>query len=404
MRILFIHEINWWSKVVYEIHELPELLSIAGHDVTLIDFPEGKQVTGWRRLIDLQSRTVIPARRAYADGHIEVRTPGRVLPPPFDRLVATVTFLPLLKRTIKEKQPDVIVLYGVPTNGWQTVRLAKTLGIPVVFRALDVSHELRKTIFQKLIHRAERYIYRQATLISANNEALADYCRTNGAHNNEVRVNYPGMDLEALKPAPKNVPLKLALGIGPADKVVMFMGTLYRFAGLDKFLTLIAPTLQSNTSIKVLLLGGGEAQRHLEDLTDSLGIRHQVVFTGFIDYALLAEHMLLADVAINTFPSTLVTNCALPSKVLQYLCCGLPTVATPVEGLRRMIPEGEGVLYRDLDSTFVDAVVHLLHHEEARRSLGLEARRTAETHCSWAQNLSLFVDSIEEAQRLARPR
>ena len=40
MKFLFVHEVNWHEKVIYEIHDIPELLSIAGHEVTFIDFPE----------------------------------------------------------------------------------------------------------------------------------------------------------------------------------------------------------------------------------------------------------------------------------------------------------------------------------------------------------------------------
>ena len=36
MNILFIHEIDWLKKVVFEIHTLSELLSIYGHNVYVI--------------------------------------------------------------------------------------------------------------------------------------------------------------------------------------------------------------------------------------------------------------------------------------------------------------------------------------------------------------------------------
>jgi hypothetical protein len=41
LKILVIHEIDYLEKVVYEIHEFPELLSEAGHDVTFFHFQEG---------------------------------------------------------------------------------------------------------------------------------------------------------------------------------------------------------------------------------------------------------------------------------------------------------------------------------------------------------------------------
>ena len=38
MNILFIHEIDWLRKVVFEIHTLSELLSLSGHRVYAIDY------------------------------------------------------------------------------------------------------------------------------------------------------------------------------------------------------------------------------------------------------------------------------------------------------------------------------------------------------------------------------
>jgi glycosyltransferase involved in cell wall biosynthesis len=400
VNILFIHEVNWWKKVVYEIHELPELLSQRGHDVTLIDFPEGVDRTGWRRVLDLKTDTKSRAHRAYDKGSVEIRTPGRVAKPPADRLLSSLTFVPLLIRTIRAKRPDVIVLYGVPTNGWQTVLIAKRFGIPVVFRALDVSHELRRTVFAKLIKRAEEFIYRNADLISANNPALADYCISHGAKKERVAVHFPGMDVNSLTPKPRDMALATSLGIESSDRVVMFMGTLYRFAGLDTFLTLMAPQLLRSPSTKVLLLGGGEHLEILAKLARKLNIERQVLLSGFVDYSELARYMTISDVAINTFPSSLVTDCALPSKVLQYMCCVIPTVATPVKGLLGLVPEGEGVVYRPLDKSFVDAIETLLEDDHTRDKMAKAARRFAEKEFDWETNITRFEAAFN---KLAQP-
>ena len=39
MKILVLHEIDYLEKVIYEIHEFPELLARAGHEVTFFHFP-----------------------------------------------------------------------------------------------------------------------------------------------------------------------------------------------------------------------------------------------------------------------------------------------------------------------------------------------------------------------------
>jgi len=40
MRILFVHEISWLDKVTYEIYDIAELLSLAGHRVKYIKIEE----------------------------------------------------------------------------------------------------------------------------------------------------------------------------------------------------------------------------------------------------------------------------------------------------------------------------------------------------------------------------
>ena len=64
MNLLFIHEVNWRYKVTFEIHDIPELLSIAGHSVTFIDYPEVS--------IDKKSKNFLPFRTTFS--RIQSRT------------------------------------------------------------------------------------------------------------------------------------------------------------------------------------------------------------------------------------------------------------------------------------------------------------------------------------------
>jgi glycosyltransferase involved in cell wall biosynthesis len=395
MRLLFVHEVNYLRKVVYEIHDFPELLSLRGHEVTFVDFPEDEPRAGWRRLLDLRTSVRPGQHRAHAGASVEVRTPGRVLPPPLDRLLASATHVPVIARLLRRGRFDAVVLYGVPTNGWQTIRLARRAGVPVLFRAIDVSHELRPSIYTWLIRRAEHYIYRHADGVSANNVALRRYAIAAGARPERVSVEYPGLDLERFSPGPKPVGLMERYGLSASDRVVLFMGTFYRFAGLDVFLDCFAPVLRARPDVKLLLIGGGEADAELRAQVARLGLDASVVFTGFIDYPSLADHLRLGDLAINPFSEEVVTNYALPGKILQYAGSGLPTVCTRLEGIQGMVPEGEGITYRAAGPDFADAVVAWLDDPEARRAAGRLARQAMESRCQWDAATSAFEQAIE---------
>ena len=41
MKLLFIHEVSYRKKVIFEMHEIPELLAVRGHDITFLEFDEG---------------------------------------------------------------------------------------------------------------------------------------------------------------------------------------------------------------------------------------------------------------------------------------------------------------------------------------------------------------------------
>jgi Glycosyl transferase 4-like domain len=180
MNLLFIHEVNWRDKVTFEIHDIPELLSIDGHSVFFIDYPEGSISNNKSKCRFFRTTFTRVRSRTHNGSTVNLRTPGRILPGMADRFVASLTFVPLLIKTIRSEKINLIVLYGVPTNGWQTVLVAKLLRIPVIFRAIDVSHLLRGSLFRYLIRTAERFIYRNVDQISVHNAALAKYCASFG--------------------------------------------------------------------------------------------------------------------------------------------------------------------------------------------------------------------------------
>jgi glycosyltransferase involved in cell wall biosynthesis len=392
VNILFIHEVNWKQKPIFEIHDYPELLSLRGHEVSFIDFPENEKLNAFKKFCSLTTTRSLDQSRAHLGSKVRLITPGRIIGSPLDRFLHSLTFVPLLIRTLSRKKCDVIVLYGVPTNGWQTVVIAKFFGVPVLFRAIDVSHQLRKTSYKLLIKLAERFVYKRASWVSANNSTLADYCVSLGAKRELVSVDYPGLDLVRFAPTTKNRDLQAANGIEVDDKTIVFMGTLYRFSGIPRFLELISSTLTIRSDIKILIVGDGEARSEIDHTIRRCGLIEKVKVTGFINYDELPRILNLADVAINTFQVSHVTNGALPWKVVQYLACGLPTVSTPLSGLVVYSKQNteSGIVFRDLDQSFVQTVIELLDDGAMRKKLGVHAREIVEARNHWPDAISRF--------------
>ena len=135
-------------------HEIPEGLAAMGHEILFVDFPEGEAwLSGQPAVLDskisgrvLQDQELILLRQWKSTGNL------------IGRLITALTFGIWFRKVLAKRRPDVVVTYAVPTSGWQAVHECSRAGIPIVYRALDVSHLIRKSVFRTLIRRKEHQV------------------------------------------------------------------------------------------------------------------------------------------------------------------------------------------------------------------------------------------------------
>jgi glycosyltransferase involved in cell wall biosynthesis len=176
------------------------------------------------------------------------------------------------------------------------------------------------------------------------------------------------------------------------------MGTIFRFSGLVELLTELSPALLLDKSIKFLILGDGEDFNRLHQLAITLGVQDQVIMPGRIEYDLLADYLRLGHVALLPFKQELVTHGALPGKVLQYLACGLPTIATPLDGLQSMIPPNQGILYANNSQEMANIAIELVSNLDQQHELASLGVELMILHCNWKTQIQSFEQMIRGFQ------
>lgn len=384
------------DKVTFEVHELPERLSLRGHSVDFIDFPEAVKLQGWRKCLDLGTTKRIVKGKTLQGSSVSLFTPGRIFAPPFDRLLASLTFMRLLRDRLRTEEYDAIVLYAVPTNGWQTILLAKRYKVPVVFRGIDIAHLIRETHFRPLVQIAERYVYRKADTLSLNNPVLASYCRREGSSPERTTVLLPGLDLEHFSPGKKKQDLLNQHGISDTDFVVVFMGTFFNFSGLDEVLIELSKRRHLMPEVKLLLIGGGDLDNEISAIVRNHGLEECVIRTGFISYQQLPEYLRLANAAICSFRPEKVANHALPWKVIQYLGIGLPVVSRRLLGLESIMNESDGIQFVDSTTEMLDVIIELRNTAEQRVTLAAKGHSFVKENFDWKKQEVKFEELILE--------
>jgi len=316
MNILIIHEIDWVKKVPFEPQHLSELFSIKGHDVFVIDCAE-PNTSEIREA--LSTRIIKNYHQLYDDASITLIRPCSVLIKGLNRLTHFLSCKQIIKKVIVENNIDLILLYGVATNGIQCIQLSKELKIPLVFRALDVAHKLVKVpILANIVKNYEKKVISNANLVLATTPHLVKYTEDMGANPKHTKYFPLGINPLHFKPMEKDPSLIQKLGLDKNDRIILFMGTLYSFSGLDYILKTFHILQNKIKQIKLLIVGAGPEFENLKSLCTNLNLDDHVIFTGFIKQNEIPKYFALADICVNPFEINSITDRILPTKILEY--------------------------------------------------------------------------------------
>lgn len=373
MNILVIHEVSYLKKVVYDYHMLAEAMSLRGHDVYAIDYE-----SMWKRNGHLIShRDEVLVNRVFPKGLITLIRPPFIKIPILSRATASLTHNTVIAKTMKEKEIDCVILYSVPTNGLQAVHWAKKFNIPIIFRSLDVLSQLVKgMIIQRVTSVMERKVYSTVDLALTITPKLSYYMLRMGAREAKV-LNMP-VDTTSFYPYEVD---RKEFGFERDDKIILFMGTLFNFCGLDMFIRKMPLIIRKVPKAKLLIVGDGEQRRKLDSMIGRLCLRDRVTITGFKPYQDMPKYLNIADVCINPFMINNTTKDIFPGKTVQFLACGKPLVMTQLEGVKAVIDgEEQGVVYVDGIDSMASAVVSLLKSPKQLKQLGLKGLEYTRKH------------------------
>lgn len=104
------------------------------------------------------------------------------------------------------------------------------------------------------------------------------------------------------------------------------------------------------------------------------------------------------DVGIMPLADDLWTRGKCGFKVIQYMACGVPVIASPVGMTAQILSRGEVGLSADTEQQWVDALIYLYEHREKAKGLGASGRTEFVNHYSRAaasEQLATIFKSLQ---------
>jgi glycosyltransferase involved in cell wall biosynthesis len=118
--------------------------------------------------------------------------------------------------------------------------------------------------------------------------------------------------------------------------------------------------------------------------------------TGFIPQHEIPSYLSLANICIQPFETNYLTNCILPSKILEYFACKKPVLSTPLKGTKEYLPnEDYGIVYAT-SNEFVEKLSELIVDEKYLEELGENGYSYVTKNHDWDLLVNLLMAKFEQ--------
>ena len=376
------------------VHEQVKALRARGHDVRVVS-PKGWAPPGLSRWSSY--RDVVA--RDFVDG-IEVHYPRKLtLPGGRLRHRNAEAFLLGIRRTVRrihaEWSIDVIHAHMMVPDGWAASRIGPELGVPTVGTAhradvLDIPAQGAKSRMQ--VAEAIRSLDAVVTVSRAIGDAADAIARPK----RPITVVPNGADAEVFLPRDP-VEARRRLGIPEGGPVVSYVGKLVPRKGVDTLIESMGVLAAREGGAPHLVMAGiGPMRESLEQRASELGVADRITWLGKVPHDDVGWVMSTGDVFI--LPSL---SEGLPTVVCEAMACGLPVVATAVDGTPEIVDEpATGLLVQPHDIDGIAAALsRLLDDPALRAQMGAEALRRSAADYTWAANARRMEDVYSAVTR-----
>jgi glycosyltransferase involved in cell wall biosynthesis len=188
------------------------------------------------------------------------------------------------------------------------------------------------------------------------------------------------------------------LGLPTDRPYVGFVGSFYRYQGLQCLLDAMVKVKRACPSAHLLLVGDGEAADELKEQAERVGLEKSITWTGRVSYEKAPAWIGSMNVCVAPFRADRGETS--PVKVFDYLACHRPVVAsgipcmeatfTPDSGVQLVPPDNPGLL--------ADAVIALLNDPARCAAMGVQGRHFVEQTFSWTHIIDRLRGWLGESE------
>lgn len=294
-------------------------------------------------------------------------------------------YIPMFIRELYDFQRSEEIRYDmIHSHYWLSGRVGMALSREWNVPHATTFHTLAKTKLRARVGEREPQLRQDIEalvmsdadgIVVSTEEEKHDVISLYNAPPHKVEVIPAGVNLDMFSPVEQDY-ARRELSI-EEENVILYVGRIEPLKGIDILLRAV-PLLECTSDLRVLVVGGNPSgdteMERLKTISEELGIRDSVTFTGPVPQDRLPSYYSAADV--NVLPSHAES---FGLAALEAMACGTPVVVSRVGGLKTFVDNaktGYLVPWR-CPEAFAQRLDMLLASPDLRDAMGRAAREKA---------------------------
>jgi glycosyltransferase involved in cell wall biosynthesis len=357
-------------------------LSEQQHQVDVLTYPEGQDVS-------IPNTRIIRVRKTFGIEGVPI---GFSLKKVFYDILLFFRMLKLLQGNRYD------LVHAVEESACMALVGKILFKTPYIF---DMDSSIPDQIIEKYpdLHITHRVLRRIERIIIRKSVYVVGVCDSIGAiargckEGNRVAILE---DVPLFNQREERKSLGIAETMGIPGAIVMYVGNLEPYQGIDLLLECFRITHGREERHHLVIVGGGEADiARFTEMADRLGIGGSVHFLGPKPIEDLPKYLAEADILVS--PRTRGENT--PMKIYSYMYSGKPVLATRLKTHTQVLNDENAVLADPVPEDFANALYGMLMDEGKRESIGRRAAMDAEEKYSfpvYKRKLAAIYDTISQ--------
>ncbi|QGA81057.1 glycosyltransferase [Candidatus Nanohalobium constans] len=278
--------------------------------------------------------------------------------------------------------PDILMTHFAHNNKYSVEHLSSIYSVPWVIEvhAADIFKKGRKEQGSKLL----RYPQKIVTVSEYNRNYLREEFSL------EKSIDIVPVSIRPEKFEPK--------GLKEKNKIVS-VGRLVEKKGFKYGIKAFAELKEDYPELEYTIIGEGELENELKQLSEELGVREDINFMGYISDQELKKQIEEAKAFILPCVEAESGDLdAMPMVLKEAMALETPSVSTTVSAIPELIEDGKDGLLAEPKNPEVlsEKLSKLIQSKETREEMGGEARRKIVEDYDIAKNIEVIEESFRK--------